>query len=112
MERDHFYKKINIHAKEWYIDTEPPVRGNYTTTKHKQKTGPRKRTDHKGQVREPNYSTGEVQILGWTKQFERCNYCDQAVCGRSEQINLKKKMIKCSCGLCYPLEHPADKKIG
>jgi hypothetical protein len=103
MEPKKFYTKIDQLAKDWYIDANRPVKGNWATTLHEKGTGPRKRTNQSGEVNEPNESSGEVQIIKWAHEEQFCQNCCKMVKDRVEQINLNNKTVKCNCGLKYPI---------
>ena len=97
MERDKFYRKIDQLAEAWYIDANAPVKGRWS------KTGPRRKTNQRGEEHEPNTTTGEVQVLKWACKQQMCLQCCKMVESKSEEINLHNGQVKCSCGLKYPV---------
>jgi hypothetical protein len=103
MEKKQFYKKIDELTEHWYIDANKPVKGTFATTKHPKGQGPRRKTNAKGEENPINNSSGEVQIIRWAHCEQFCQNCCKMVENKIEEINLEKKIIKCSCGLKYPI---------
>jgi hypothetical protein len=102
MDRKKFYLKIDQLAEHWYIDANRPVAGVGYVRKDGT-TGPRRKTNLKGEESPINESSGEVQIIRWAHSEQFCQNCCKLVKDRVEDINLEKKTIKCSCGLKYPI---------
>lgn len=102
MDRIHFYKKIDQFAAEWYIDAHPPVKSNWSSPKHPKGVARRKTNSH-GELEEVNQTSGEVQIMKWAHTEQFCQNCCKMVHNRVEDINLEKKVVKCNCGLKYPI---------
>lgn len=109
MEQKKFYRIIDLHADEWYIDANTPVRGTWKN-KDGQK-GPRRKTNQKGEVNEINTTSGEVQVIHWAKPERMCVQCCHMVKDRIELINIKTCQVKCSCGMKYPLVDHVLKKV-
>ena len=102
MDKNKFYKKIDELTEQWYIDASPPVKGVWASKLHPKGT-PHRKTNSKGEEYEINTTSGEVQILQWIKREQMCLECCKMVCDKVEEINLEKGLVKCSCGMKYPV---------
>lgn len=111
MERQKFYTIIDQCAEDWYIDATAPVKGKWGSAIHKKNSGPRKKTNYKGEENPINETSGEVHVLKWIKQEQMCLQCCKMVAGKTEDINLKNGQVKCSCGLKYPVIDIMLKKV-
>jgi hypothetical protein len=103
MERKQFYTIIDQLAEDWYIDANKPVKGYWGSSIHDKTTGPRRKTNYKGEENPINESSGEVQVLKWAERTQFCVQCSKPCKNKVEQINLENSQIKCSCGLKYPI---------
>jgi hypothetical protein len=103
MERKKFYTIIDQYALDWYIDANKPVKGIWGSSIHDKTTGPRRKTNYKGEENPINETSGEVQILKWAKKAEFCTTCSKFCEDKVELINLEKCQIKCSCGIKFPI---------
>jgi hypothetical protein len=102
MDRKKFYAKIDQVAEQWLIDANRPVRGLGYVRKDGT-SGPRRKTNQRGEENPINESTGEVQIVKWADRCSFCVQCSRPCKNKVEEINLEKGQIKCSCGLKYPI---------
>jgi hypothetical protein len=103
MDKKEFYKKIDQLSEQWYVDANKPVKGNWGSSIHGKKTGPRRKTNFKGEENPINESSGEVQIIKWTPVKSFCERCCKVVEDRCEFIDLAEGRIKCEkCGAKYP----------
>lgn len=103
MERKQFYQKIDELAEDWYIDANRPVKGTWGSKLYPKGSGPRRKTNYKGEENPINTTSGEVQVVRWAHEEQFCQNCCKMVKDRVEDINLEKKVVKCSCGLKYPI---------
>jgi len=104
MRRELFSKLLNIYTSEWIIDSNPPIKGIFKTSKQPAPTGPRRRTNHRGEVQEANLKGGYPQVVRWRTVTSICPCCCRPVDNRLETINLKNKMISSNCGCKYPIK--------
>lgn len=102
MEPKKFEQIIDQHAEDWLYDSIEPVKGTWRNPDGT-KTGPKRRTLHNGEVREPN-ETGSIQIVKWKPVLANCSRCKIKMPNKMEEINLEKQTIKCSCGQKYSFQ--------
>jgi hypothetical protein len=103
MRRELFCKILDAYTSEWIIDSNPPIRGLYKTSKQ-EATGPRRRTNHKGETLEANVAGGYPQVVRWRTFPSLCPLCCKPVDNRTETINLKSQTVTANCGCKYPIK--------
>lgn len=103
MDKKKFERILTDLTEDWLYDTIEPVKGKHTTTLGAP-SGPKRRTNHDGELREAN-ETGYPQIVKWMPRTSRCLRCEQLVEDHEETINLEKRSVKClTCGDRYSLD--------
>jgi hypothetical protein len=96
MDKKKFEQVLDQVAEDWYIDSNPPVRGTYTSDNHSP-TGPRRRVNKRGEFMEQNISGGFPQVAKFRPIEEFCDICNKTVYNRTVTINLILKTKKCDC---------------
>ena len=104
MRRDEFCKILDAYTSEWIIDSNPPVKGLFKTSANPNPGGPRRRTNHKGEVMEANEAGGYPQVVRWRTFPSLCPLCCKPVDNRTETINLKSQTVSSNCGCKYPIK--------
>lgn len=103
MDKKQFERILTDLTEDWLYDTIEPVKGKHTTSLGAP-SGPKRRTTHDGEEREPN-STGYPQIVKWLPRTSICLKCDKHVEDHNEHIDLHKRKVKCGeCGQRYSLD--------
>jgi hypothetical protein len=95
MDKKKFEKILDQYAEDWYIDSDSPVKWGGK--------GPRQRVNRYGEKLEAN-ATGSVQVAKWFPIISQCSVCEKHVADSTQEINLWKGTVKCSCkkkfGVC------------
>jgi hypothetical protein len=110
MDKKKFEQLLDQVAEDWYIDSNPPVKGTYTSDGH-QPTGPRRRTRKNGIAIDQNFNGGYPQVIKFKSIASTCPACNESIEDRIELIDLTIRRVKSyKCGCKYPFFIDSNKQ--